>query len=401
MTQLRSHHYLLTLTACSLLGLAGCEDIKSGITDSNTYRTMQQIQQVNLARQEVEAENNIPMRRPDADNEREQIDRSFTVEAMVGQINGRPVYASAVLREIGTDQLERLGRDLPPVQFRQEAYQQIFTHLRTRITDELVLAEASDNLTEQERAGLAFALGKYREELVNEWGKGSPTVAERELMEEKGHGLDREIEIRRQRMIIDRYLRQTLWPKIHVSRQAIERYYRNNAEEFDPAPKVKVRVIIVRDDTAAQSVQQALADGQNFMEVARQFDTLRPDEGGFAVEVRKEIDKFEELGFPELNEAIRKLQSTGDVTPMTAIRLGQSWAMLEEYEKGETVTLNEAYGDIERRLSSQRYNLLFREYIGDLLERGSYSDVELMARAVLNVAVARYAATAQTALPSR
>ena len=68
----------------------------------------------------------------------------YTVDAMVGQVNGKPIYASTVFESI-FEQLAALGRSLPRAEFRQRAGQLIEARLGQIVTDALILGEAESS----------------------------------------------------------------------------------------------------------------------------------------------------------------------------------------------------------------------------------------------------------------
>src|SRR5690606_31306012 len=81
----------------------------------------------------------------------------LTADAMVGQVNGRAIYASQVLAPIAP-QLRSLGQSVSRAEFRRQADNLIRGELLRIITDALILGEAERDLTQQEHYGLLAML---------------------------------------------------------------------------------------------------------------------------------------------------------------------------------------------------------------------------------------------------
>jgi parvulin-like peptidyl-prolyl isomerase len=330
---------------------------------------------------------NITPPPPTADGRR----REYVVDAMVGQVNGKPIYASEIFRVIGEDVLERLGREKPRLEFQRDAAELVINELRSRITNAVILAEAERGLTEQEQMGLALFVKQQREEILSKYG-GVLSQAEAGLMRDNGRTLDEELESRRQRLLTDKYLRDKLHPRVSVNRREVERYYYDHPDEFNPAPTVTVRVILVPTAAAADEVEKALTAGASFESVARQYSSFRADAGGLLSPFRLSgpLSSFSAMSFPQLNEAVRQL-SEGQRSPRVKLDQGFGWVMLEKVEGGKAKTLEEAFLEIESRIRSQKFNMLSRRYLDQLMKSGNYTPIDQMAGALIEVAMARYA----------
>lgn len=314
------------------------------------------------------------------------------LDAMVGQINGKAVYASDIFNEIGQEQLVRIGQVNPRLVFREQSQRLIHETIRSRVFNALIIAEAERNLSEQEQLGLLGFLKREREKLLAEYGGGSLAQANQRLRQEQGYGLDEALENKRKRVLIEKYLSEKLGPKITVNRREVERYYRDNPREFNPSPSATVRVIIVKTAQAADEVDKALAEGVAFEDAAKKYSTARANEGGLlpTFPLKGPLSKFNELAWKELNEKVRTL-SVGQHSDRTPIGDGLGWVKLEKLEGGDSRSLQEASLDIEALLRTRKYKDLYDKYMLDLLENGNFTPLDEMGNDLLRVAMDRYA----------
>jgi len=309
----------------------------------------------------------------------------YTVDAMVGQINGRPLYASTVFKDIGEQTLETMAANKPKAEFVRELYDLLRATLGQQITDALVLAEAQASLTDRERAGLLDILRQFREDLISKAG-GTLALAEERMRRERGIDLEEAVEQQRQRILVSKYMQDKLYPRVHVSRHEVERFYEENDEMFNPKPRITVQVILARGDAIARQVIDALAAGKSFEQVGEMRD-IRLSE----LEHSGGPETFDGLAWPQANEAVRGLSEGESVGPVE-VSIGQVWLRLHEVRTGESKSLQEVYLAIEKRLRAQKFDRLNRQYMANLLRQGNYTDIDLMLDALVEVAVNRYAA---------
>lgn len=321
-------------------------------------------------------------------------DKTLTVDAMVGQINGRPIFASQVFDELGTESLERRGASMPRLSFREDVTRQIYVHLRQMITDELIIAEAEQSLTEQEQMGLLQMLKQEREKIMAKFmGVQSLT---RQQLQKQGMTIEEYLESRRQTVLVQKYLADRIWPKVHVSRREVEREYQDNYGKFNPEPTVVLRIILVVSASDADAVDKALEQGQPFERVAREYSVFRRSEGGLMPDYKAKLDTFDKLkGVTEpLNEQVRKL-SAGQHSPRTAVTIqsqpGWGWVYLEKVEGMETRGLSDVYLTIESNLRKRKFDELSRQYMLELREKGNYTPETDMLVPLVEVAMNRYA----------
>ena len=312
---------------------------------------------------------------------------AYTIDAMVGQVNGRAIYARSVFEPLA-DQLTALGRTLDTPTFRRRASELIAGRLDQLITDALIISEATRDLSEGERYGLRIMLQRHREDLLREWGNGSLAVAEDRLRAETGKGVDETLDAYRQQQLVRRYLMQQLLPRINVTRRDVERYYEENLSVYQPPTKRTIRMIKVDRTSAAAQVTKALEEGRAFKDVAGAVpNQYRPEDGGLWPEPIIGDGGMEGA----LGDAIKDLPVGEHRGP---IRVGDAswWVYIDSEDKGQSRPLRDVQLDIERELRQNRFRYLSQRYRKRLYDEGSYDEVAKMTRVLLDVAESRYTA---------
>ncbi|MEM9419097.1 MAG: peptidylprolyl isomerase, partial [Planctomycetota bacterium] len=244
--------------------------------------------------------------------------------------------------------------------------------------------EADRTLSPAQRAGLELFVVSRREELLRRYGQGSLALAERQILEQTGKTLQENIRDIRTQIVISTYLERNLRPLINVTRRDIERFYRDNYETFNPAPKREVNLIYSASPPDTEWFTSQLEAGVPFNELA--LDDRNAFRGADMKLALEGDDMFE----AEINEAIKPLEAGQWVGPLP--NRGQDWFVyIASLDRPETRTLFEAQVDIERALRTQQERQLQLE-LGEKLRRGaSFTDEQRMTEAVLDIAVARYA----------
>jgi hypothetical protein len=307
------------------------------------------------------------------------------VQAMVGQIAGQPIYAHRVLDGLEA-QLDSLGRRLPAEQFRRQAAALIGTQVSGLVSNALIQDAAERELTAQQRAQLDFFIEYRRQELLRRFGQGSIALAERNILEETGVSFDQTLrDIRTQTMILA-YLDRTLKPLINVSRRDIARYYRDNFDAFNPPTKRTIQLIYAEDEADAAWFVEQLEAGVPFAELAE--DPRNAYRGKSA---SMTVESNESMFGERIDPAVQSLDEGQWAGPLP--NRGQQWFIhLAELDQPPRRSQFEAQVDIERQLRAQQEFFLRQELDRKLAEQSSFTDVQQMAQAVLDIAMARYAA---------
>lgn len=312
---------------------------------------------------------------------------TYSVDGMIGQVNGRAIYTNDVLDEQMSQTLTAWGKELPRAEFRKRAAERIALRLNGMVTDALIFGEAQRDLSDQERQGLTTAVARYREQLLREHGQGSPALAEAKLIEETGLNLDQTIERWRQAMVVQRYMRQKLRPKVNVTRRDVKRYYNDHYNEFNPPASRTVRVIQTHSGEDAQTIRDMLDGGTPFAEAAADTRNLfRPSAGGLMGAMAGD----QLFADPAVNKATLELEAGQHAGPITVG--DRAWFVcVDKIEQGRGKSLMDVQTRIHAILFEQQLREHSERYRQELFKKGSYNSIEAMTMSLLEIATDRYA----------
>jgi hypothetical protein len=321
------------------------------------------------------------------------------LDALVGQVSGRPVFASDFFEPMDARMLaeaERLGRR----EFLQDLREQVVASLRDVIRDELLLAEFEASLTPQQRQGIGTFVQSVREDLIRQSG-GSIELANQSLLAEEGLTLEEKVEVESRQQLVRQMVGRLLRNRAWIPWRDVRREYLRNLEEFRPLPTARLRVMMVPASDAERlaSVQRELAEGAAFAEVAERYSVFRAAEGGlYETEIAPE--GFEQTTFfadEALNERAAALEQ-GQIAGPFEWNDRRVWMTLEDLQN-RTISLYESQEDLLDGLRQQRLSEVQREFFLELQERGSLSDVDRMEAELFRLGAERYLITQQADAP--
>jgi hypothetical protein len=195
---------------------------------------------------------------------------TYVIDALVGQINGRPIFSGEFFEPIG-DQLRAIPATTQTA-FLQAAGPIVREALQRQVDDALYLAEAEAALSPEERQGLRFWLQEIQDVAVARRG-GSRAEADRRLRSTENRTLEEEVQLQRDQGLQGKLIREEIMPRIIVSKYEIEREYQRRFDEFNPPPTTRVdRLIIDRDQAELiESVGTRLEAGESIIDLAAEL----------------------------------------------------------------------------------------------------------------------------------
>jgi hypothetical protein len=308
----------------------------------------------------------------------------LVVDSLVGEINGRPIYADQFFTPI-EDRLRAAAARSSRSAFEREAAEVIAGTLRQVALNELFLAEAEASLTAEQQQGLLAWL----RELEISKGGGTRTGAESRLNQQLGVGLEERVgELRDQQLI--RYLwNERIESRVIVSWWDVLREYRRRSGEFNPPASATLGRIRLTDAEQVASTTRAFAEGRGFSDVATGLGM--PDGG------RWQTFKLgpEGLAGIELAEPIRRhVQGLAVGETAGPFAVGNSTWWLHLIELSAPSALGVYDPAIQHRLHLEVQNRRRVQEQVRLIQSLTSGDIDqrlaLMARRLLEIAVARY-----------
>jgi hypothetical protein len=319
---------------------------------------------------------------------------SVFIDAKIGDINNKAVYASAFLDPM----IDRLAREWEELQKTEGARarvawaafsrSEIQRKLETMIEDEVLRAEALSDLDPDMKQGLRSFMENVQNDLIRQ-NRGSRVLTEEKLRDSEGVGLDDYMKQREQQELIRYKLGTRIYKRINVSWRDIKLAYEKNYELFNPPPTAVFRLILVAADrnTDAEKVTSELAAGKPFAEVAAlPINGFRHEDGGMAdpIKFSGEFSSALFFGGVELNQAARSLTPGVWAGPVPFNRR-QAWIYLETITKIER-PLYDAQLLIENALRDTRGRIERYRYIERLKQRASFTDIDEMTERLMRIA---------------
>jgi DNA-binding transcriptional MerR regulator len=313
------------------------------------------------------------------------------VDSLVGQVNGRPIYAENFFEPIEDRLLSVAALAPSPRAFEREASGIIQAQLTQVILDELFLAEAESLLSPEQQMGLFALMRSLREGIIGQEG-GSRAQAEQALREAEGVGVEELVQRRKEEQLLRYLFNEKIEKRAIVSWRDVEREYARRYEEFNPpatARIARIRLSTSRDAERIADVQTRLEAGEPFAQIAESLDlpqggqwqVFELGQGGLeAIDLRDEIrDKVIEL-------------EPGETTAPFEVGRSTWWLHLESITRppGRSVYEPQVQQMLNAQLQQRRRLEEQNRYIASLLTPKMYDDLETISLRLLEVAVQRY-----------
>lgn len=234
------------------------------------------------------------------------------------------------------------------------------TYLRQLLDRELALAEAG-------RLGLAVDPAEV-EAMLREYRRDYPDQAFAKMLEEQDITEEQWREELRERLLMEKVIRQEVYAGITVEEEEIGDYYRANRSEFDRPEQVRARQIVVATEEEGQRALGLLRQGEPFAEIAARY-SLSPDgeQGG-------------DLGFfargempPEFDAAVFSLPA-GRLSDLVKSEYGYHIFLVEERRNAQRLPLEQVREEIRDELRSEKEEQAYQEWLQEL---GSRATIEV------------------------
>lgn len=331
-------------------------------------------------------------------------EKSVMMDALIGDINGSPIYATEFFAPIdarlaGIAAKHRNNRQAwlteaqnaigGIVQDRQTQRTVLFGRLGDLIRDELLLAEARASLSPEQKQGLLHFVEQVRRDLVARGGGGQAAV-DQNLRDQGEEGLEAKLKENIDRQLVYANLREKILPRVTISWHAVQVEYDRRAEEFNPSPTAVFRVIWL-PSTSAQLVDQFAADiarGASFVELSERPENLFT--GGIHKQVFKgDYASAQLFGPKEFNEPARTLQPGGIAGPLQ-FSGRTAWIYLDHIDTPKSTPIYDAQLKIFNELREKKLNAEMDKYLLSLVDKQSFDKLHEMSVELVVVATERY-----------
>ena len=325
-----------------------------------------------------------------------RVGQRWPIESLVGQINGRPIYADAFFAELEGRILAQASN--PDQNAAKRAVRAIVeSRFDQLVNSELMIAEAQSRVTPEMQQGVMAWLRNMQETSIAQRG-GSRSQAEQLLRDETGMSMEEFLESQKERGLIGDLLQRRVKPRVIVSWRDMEREYDLHRAELAPDPVYNLgRITLFKDRSAAEieKVKSMLAAGKTFQEVVAALKV--PNEGRWMqvklVDGKMQIDTLSD----DVAAAVRPLKP-GQVSPPVETRTQVSWytVISEEVPQARTIFDPQVQLLIRSQLTNRRDMEARAEYIESLRSRWMSDDIQKMQLRLIQLAMARYFDPART-----
>lgn len=315
---------------------------------------------------------------------------AWPVEGLVGQINGRPIFADEFF-ELIEDQLKQAAANPDRGVGREQFIRLVRAAFVRTVESELVVAEAESQLTPEQQQGLLAWLRTIQEETIAERG-GSRSAAEASLAAEEDKSLDEFMQQRRDVAIAGRLLNQKIEPRTIVSWREVQQAYERDRKIYNPPPQIKIGRIRFDSKAEADKIERMkalVAEGKTFPELVREFDV--PKDGVWQTSdlTAEGID-----GLP-LNDSVKsrlKDLKPGEVSKPVEQADLTSWFAIVSIDTpvSRSIYDREVQLAIEGQLRAVRKSIERQRYISTLRSRWVNDDIAEIEQRLVDFALERY-----------
>lgn len=316
----------------------------------------------------------------------------FILEALVGQVNGRPVFASEILEPLDGRLRALVAKTPDRARWLREAAPIVNEQLERIIQNELVLAEARAALTPEQKQGLFFFVNDLQQRIVAQQG-GSAVAADEASRAALGRTLTQRTRDALDEVLIGEELNQRILSRVFITRRQVELEYERRQDVYNPPPRAIFRAIAVpsgkADDVAR--IKSRLDSGEPFTAVADDPANIfgAGEKNIFATDVKGSFEEGKFFANSAINQTAQGLSPGMTGGPLDAD--GATWWIhLERVDRRPGTSLYDAQLEIERELRSRRLETEQRRYISRLKARGNFSRIEDMLGRLLVIAQDRY-----------
>lgn len=316
--------------------------------------------------------------------------KPWPVDALVGQINGKPIYADDFLKGM-SDRLIQLGKATDRAAARREMIRLVSMRFEEEVNNRLIISEAESSIPPEAREGLFAFLRQLQEQEIADRG-GTLSGATASLQDQFGMSVEEFIERRKNEALANDLIRKRIEPRAIVTWRDIERAYEKARDAYAPGATITIgRILVMNSEPAKiEEVKAQFAAGRSFTEVAHGLGVAQ--DGVWITEKlgEKGVDGIEGVR-AELRAKLRGLE-VGQVSEAVTLGAGTWWVSVIAIDRPPARSLFEPGVQlrIKGELQSQRRIQEQIKYFEALRSRWISDDIDQMRMRLLEIAAQRY-----------
>ena len=352
---------------------------------------------------------------------------ALTVEKLVGQINGRPVYANTILNPIA-DELAAAAKTMSRSEFSTTIRESLYSETEQMgiilrrgsvynlVKDDLLLSESLSGMSKQQSYGLISIIGQMRSGLASAQG-GSHTQLRQDLSTQMGVSVDEFLEFQRDSILRDELYRQKIMPKVNVSWRDIQREFEEVSfdeevlyEEDDTRTAVIVqelrtggkslreieaargyvtlgRINLSNDDPRIDEVNVAISEGASFATIA---ELVEVQDGGVWNTYKMGQGGIADIKAGALIRGFLVGATEGDIIGPLELSSGVNWFAVLEVQEPISLYNRQVQMAVQASLKELQFRREVDRYVESLWGEGSLEKVKSMADSIATIAVQRF-----------
>jgi len=352
---------------------------------------------------------------------------ALTDEKLVGQINGRPVYANTILNPIA-DELAAAAKTMSRSEFSTTIRESLYSETEQMgiilrrgsvynlVKDDLLLSESLSGMSKQQSYGLISIIGQMRSGLASAQG-GSHTQLRQDLSTQMGVSVDEFLEFQRDSILRDELYRQKIMPKVNVSWRDIQREFEEVSfdeevlyEEDDTRTAVIVqelrtggkslreieaargyvtlgRINLSNDDPRIDEVNVAISEGASFATIA---ELVEVQDGGVWNTYKMGQGGIADIKAGALIRGFLVGATEGDIIGPLELSSGVNWFAVLEVQEPISLYNRQVQMAVQASLKELQFRREVDRYVESLWGEGSLEKVKSMADSIATIAVQRF-----------
>ena len=316
--------------------------------------------------------------------------QSWPVEGLVGQVNGRPVFANAFLEPIA-DRLLSAAALRDRVEGRRVFVELVRLSFKDLVDNELIVADAESKLSPEQQQGLFAWLRSFQEETIAERG-GSRAAAEASLEAEESQTLEQFVQQKRDIALVRRLMNERIEPRTIVSWRDIVQEYERRRAEFNPPPVLKLGRIRLNPRTDADAIAKVKAMAAEGKKVSASAAELKLPDGGLWQTFDYPPDGI--AGMPFTDATKERLTGLGIDVPSAPLEQRELvvWLGILALDRPPSRSLFDRDVQLQLRaeLEGRRRAIERQRYLDSLRSRWVTDEIGEMERRLVEIALERY-----------